>query len=1462
MPKLKQTFIRGKMNKDLDERLVPKGEYRDGQNIQVSTSEGNDVGAIENVLGNTKQNNKPGGGTWQTTGSGTTPFGLTNAKCIGTVRDSQNEKIYWFLTSNTVDAILEYDQATGIVTPVLVDANNVLNFSANNLITGVNILDGMLFWTDDLNEPRVINIAKFKAGSAQSGDALTSHTHVYGDAVPSTRDFIATDITVIKSAPIKRLTVKSFSSAIPSVQPTLSLPNGNFRGVGVNPITLNDVNLSGKVAGNTVALAWASQNIQWKGDKGPNCEVVLNYEVIEEDSTVTKYQVIGVFGSSSGLDVDEGTLTITSVSGDIINSAVAWTMLRTEDEPIFKNDFPRFSYRYKFTDSRYSPYAPFTKPAFVPGQFEYLSRDGYNLGMDDNTRIIYIEGFPGSNGNTIPADVKEVEILYKGSRSNNVYLVKSFDRALIDAINPYNTTVTSDLLGRVIESSQLLRLFDAVPKKAKSQEVIGNRVIYGNYLQNYDVVNSDINIVGTQSNTAHSSVGLGKESIKSDRTYQIGVTFLDDYGRESPVFTSPGGAVAVDKTNASKVNAVIGSISSASTTPGWATKFKFYVKNSTPEYYNLGLDRYYDAGDGNVWLSFPSSERNKVKDGQYIVLKKQHDTSVPVTINNRYKITGIENNTPDYLAKVKSVIAKARGLTTGNGTTSVKGFTLGGNKVKFLGPTKDNNENFFNSFGADSFIQFLNVSSGGRSAVYSILEGGPNGARKTVTSSPAASIDGDYNIFEITLSEGIKNEDIWLTNFDDETEIKIVIYEKVRRPLPEFQGRFFVKINPDAAFTDNVAAAFSAGVPELVLDTKLEVDQNSNQYPSNGAAFVVTWSFTSQSAVIPPLRNADNFKLFAANYTFTDTNQGDPKFVKFTDKFSEGSVFKFEYSISGVTSTSADFYRVISKTEVAFNPQLSSGAVGKQWTYTLDRTIDDAQLPTSGPPYTLPTRIQIFRERITGDQEVLSSKNPAIFETEPDELADLDIFYEASGFKNISAVKTPTAIDWSNCYSFGNGVESDRIRDDFNAPVIGKGVRVSAVLEEPYREERRSSSMIFSGIFNSISGINNTNQFLLAENITKDLNPTNGSVQKLHARDTDLIALLEDKCFRILANKDALFNADGNANVTSNSNVLGQTVPFAGEFGISKNPESFASFGFRSYFTDKARGAVIRLSRDGITVISDKSMSYYFNQQLKAVTQPLIGSYDEDIGTYNVRLNNKQLSFLETVDGWTTRLTYAPEGAISLNTEYYTFKDGEIWEHSDATTRANFYGTQGNTTVTTIINDGPSSIKNFKTLSYEGDEGWTATISTKDQNGVVNTWKEREGIYFNFIEGNNTTLDTKSFSTQGISTVSSTITGNPLVIDFTKEINVSVQVGDTLYYHRSNVSTPIGLIQSLTSTRITAANSGSKALQNNDFLFVSKPTNISTSGLTGYYSTVVMTNTSAEKRELFAVNAEAFISSE
>ena len=52
MPEIKNTFLKSKMNKDLDARILPNGEYRDAKNVSVSRSEGSDVGSLENVLGN------------------------------------------------------------------------------------------------------------------------------------------------------------------------------------------------------------------------------------------------------------------------------------------------------------------------------------------------------------------------------------------------------------------------------------------------------------------------------------------------------------------------------------------------------------------------------------------------------------------------------------------------------------------------------------------------------------------------------------------------------------------------------------------------------------------------------------------------------------------------------------------------------------------------------------------------------------------------------------------------------------------------------------------------------------------------------------------------------------------------------------------------------------------------------------------------------------------------------------------------------------------------------------------------------------------------------------------------------------------------------------------------------------------------------------------------------------------
>jgi len=254
-------------------------------------------------------------------------------------------------------------------------------------------------------------------------------------------------------------------------------------------------------------------------------------------------------------------------------------------------------------------------------------------------------------------------------------------------------------------------------------------------------------------------------------------------------------------------------------------------------------------------------------------------------------------------------------------------------------------------------------------------------------------------------------------------------------------------------------------------------------------------------------------------------------------------------------------------------------------------------------------------------------------------------------------------LGYYNCYSYGTGVESNRVRDDFNAVTIDKGVKASMPLAEQYKEERKGSGLIFSGIYNSTSGINRTNEFIQAEPITKDLNPVNGSIQKLFARDTDLVTFCENKVFKILAKKDALFNADGNTNVTSNQAVLGQSIPFSGEYGISRNPESFASESYRVYFTDRDRGAVLRLSKDGLTPISDAGMTDWFRDNLRYASA-LRGSHDDRDNQYNLTIETADqdgndmaytVSYTEKTRGWVSFKSFIHQDGVSHKNIYYTF---------------------------------------------------------------------------------------------------------------------------------------------------------------------------------------------------------------
>ena len=325
---------------------------------------------------------------------------------------------------------------------------------------------------------------------------------------------------------------------------------------------------------------------------------------------------------------------------------------------------------------------------------------------------------------------------------------------------------------------------------------------------------------------------------------------------------------------------------------------------------------------------------------------------------------------------------------------------------------------------------------------------------------------------------------------------------------------------------------------------------------------------------------------------------------------------------------------------------------------------------------------------------------------------DVLVFGPIELFTEVPRVYTSDNTDWY--------AEEARIRGGYNNTNVDYGVKAYLV-EDDTSQNNRFNSMIYSGIFNSRTGVNNTNQFSVAETITRSVDPAYGSIQKLYAEDTNLIIFQELKVQKALIDKDAIYTQEGQAVSTASNVVIGGIVPYAGEYGISTNPESFAVFGYRKYFADRTKNLVLRLSQDGITEISMYGMVDFFRDKLsRAGDLPIVGGYDMHNKQYIISISSKAeietLSFDESVKGWTSRFSYYPDAIGSLRNNLYTYYKGEIWEHySTSVNYAQFYGFNYVSNVTLVINQTPSLVKNFKTINYEGTNGWIMESLTTDQ---------------------------------------------------------------------------------------------------------------------------------------------------
>ena len=1451
MPEIKRDFRSGRMNKDLDERLVPSGEYRDALNVQVASSEGDDVGSIQNVLGNKL--------------AYASAIGIDGAKCIGSCRDSANDKIYWLIAGTSVDAIVEYDQYSKTVSPVLVDTTGVLDLSKNNLVTGINIIEGLLFFTDNRSEPKTVDIKKFKAGSSN----FTTHTALTTAHSTATYNFTLDDVTVIKKSPIQAPTISMSASARSGIVESVCIAKSFVDGSGeaLPPGAHPDSNSNFTFQHN--------MNLQ-VGDR-------LKFTILDDSEDD---EVIATVIDLLSFSPNSFKLNLDSVSDGIVTGTQDWKVILMEDKSLFEFKFPRFAYRYKYDDGQYSAIGPFSQVAFLPSEFDYAPKKGFNKGMVNSLKKLTISNFITSY---MPKDVVEVDILYKEDSSTNIYTVKSLKGKPEDQDEEWTNNsmlIESEIIYKILPSNQLLRPWDNVPKKAKAQEFTANRLLYGNYTQQYDIkdvnnaeITPKFSVSIIQSDSTDYGIRTPGKSVKSMRTYQVGVVYRDEFGRETPVLTDTTGSIQLPKSQA--VNWNILQVKLLNNPPSWATHYKYFLKETSAEYYNLAMDRHYPAEDGNVWLAFPSAERNKVNDETFIILKKKHDSDAFVEEEARYKVIAIENNAPDFLTIQK--VSKGIATADSNGNLFIDGGYPEKSTTKIRIPRTLWKPHFGGTTGSSDDIDLSTASIHTLTDLMVRIKKGNNvtkyydianivyeGAASNLEFVGTSTNCPENKYWQINIEKTFDESDVnWLGTVGDGNTIQSVsmtveIAQKVRKLKPEFQGRFFAKIYRDSTLEQNILKFNNIDEIRILSqnnfwqvgnDAGTSLGANTggsqstrynywrNKDKGTGTDHTADWfiprfkKFTwwkdlggegdlqvnrdlgevSDSIVVNTqgygIRQGESvvelaFHNFGKKGKNTSNGQDDVvwgEWIKFGNTVAPehkdfvnslqtiGNYIKFSgdpdstvYEIKGYRRGGAIMYK-----------GRKSGGGGRTGTFASSRVIiftikldkpiqwapeDNVTNIINGYQYHTP--IQIGTTYVDEDDlDGFTTDNPGIWETEPKEVAELDIYYEASNAYAISTHGDDIALDYHNCYSFANGVESNRIRDDYNAKKISKGVKASSTVAEQYNEEVKTNGLIFSGIFNSTASVNRLNQFIMAESITKDLNPEYGSIQKLNTRDTDVTVFCEDKVLRVLTNKDALFNADGNANITSNNAVLGQSMPYVGDFGISLNPESFAKYGFRSYFTDRARGAVLRLSRDGLEPLSPKGMADYFTDKL-AVSQIAIGSFDDKKGSYNISLQSNTVrgaddtvSFKENVAGWPSRKSYIPESGISLNNMYYTFKNGEMYSH-DNEVRNNFYGIQYNSSIKLIFNDNPDVVKSFKTLNYEGSQpywkqdlsdteyynnitkfGWFNTaVETDLQSGKANEFKGKEGKWFNFIHGTATTLDnidTEEFSVQGIGNMAS-----------------------------------------------------------------------------------------------------------
>ena len=762
----------------------------------------------------------------------------------------------------------------------------------------------------------------------------------------------------------------------------------------------------------------------------------------------------------------------------------------------FEKIFPYFSYRWRYNDGQYSPYAPFSKVAFIPKDpdIEDFFRRGHNTSVANKLEQITLKDIDRGG-----PDVVAVDILYTESISSTIYVLKTIEIPEAERGNgsPLTIQLKERGFGASLPDSELQRQFDQVPKSAKAQEVTANRVIYANYITKYDQ-NDNLKI---ELGTAVFPDPLNGPSLKGNRTYEVGVAYMDRFGRiggmltqKAPDTAAEGSSIKTALTQRFRTGLTA---KITSDPPEWAKFYRYYVKDVSGEHFNLsGFNIYNDGGrdddnSDNVYIQFNSTDRNKITEDT-VLIPRRHTFERQINgaaIENifagesRHPVLAIENEGPDV---VKAQIAER---------------------------------------SISNFITIPENAAVNRTS--SATQGNTSVAVASTTIGQTSLVIDDEDQANVwrsvinSLNNYFLTQDSSATQFDQAYGANPSTSQTI--DVSGFADRLALKINDRAANSDTHTTDY------VLIDSIefMKIGTTGTAADSNGRKHRNAFKFTLSDRLDDDGNITSGTGLNKGGINFhTDGHTTDLKIAKLG--LSEDGKNKLKGSF---------FVKVPRKFSTSANILASgTGLIAGQTPFDADGNVASNEIKEIN------------------------------FETEPISDSNLDLYFECNRtyeFRdddgNITEHGQTNTIEFANCIATAEDttkevyLESRKVFDKFNTVEIAKGIRASSP-EPRYAEENRKTGLIFSGLYNSKTGLNELNRFSNADQIFKELEPNYGGIQKLFTLDTNLLALAEDKVFKILADKDALFNADEGVNVTATKLVLGQAMVYQGNYGISTHP--------------------------------------------------------------------------------------------------------------------------------------------------------------------------------------------------------------------------------------------------------------------------------------------------------------------